>query len=983
MAFNFKNFLVGIGIIAKTPLTSDTMGDLEVNSVDGKLNYHNGTTRSPTVTESHTATITNKSLSDSTVIFVDVSDPTKQVKIDAAGTTGTSTTITSSQTTNKVITLPDTTDTLVGKETVDTLTNKTIDANGTGNSISNLETADLAAGVLNTSSSLAGATDAQVPSALAVKTYSDTKVTGPGSATDDAVVRFDGTTGAIVQNSVVTIGDTGIVAGSSIDATTNTLTNIANASIAAAAAIARSKLASGTNNTVVHNNGSGVMTDSSDLLVGTNALTLANTKHLETQADTDSTTTGTAASLAAFNAGAIRLTNGSLVSLGNIPAGSNGQQLVIFNRTGVSVSILDSSAASGTAANRIITGTAAPLTLASDASISLQYDSTTARWQIIGGSGSGSSSSGINYITNYNAEIDTTGWATYADAAGTSPVDGTGGAPTVTYTRTTSSPLRGTGSFLITKDAANRQGEGASYAFTIDPADQGKVLQGSFEYAIASGTFADNDISVWIYDVTNAVIIQPAPYLIKNSGITERFAVEFQTAINSTSYRLIFHVASTSAIAYTVKLDNFNVGPQAKLYGSPITDWVTYTPTYSNVGTVSPSTNSAKWRRDGDTLFVEASVTLGTTVASTFSMTLPSGLSIDTTKVIAQNVVGNPGQTVGYASNVGTSCNLVTALGTSALLIYSTNGLTGLTPSNGATSFNSSVLTNFSFAVPIQGWSSSQVMSSDADTRVVVARASGTPASTTAGNIIILGTSDFDSHGAYNTSTGRYTIPVSGYYRVSTVIDITNASINFLAYVNGVSSTRVSYSDSTGRVTGSSVIKVNAGDLVDVRPDGTTGASGSSTIVFERLSGPSQIMASDSVSALYTGAPPTGTLNSSYNTVTFGTKIKDSHNAYSGGSYTIPTSGTYSINTTARCTGTFVLNGSFNIAIYVDGVIKIAGSTITGGANSGQQTAVCVVSYPLLAGQIVTIRATTDATGPAYVSDANLNYFSITRTGQY
>ena len=38
-------------------------------------------------------------------------------------------------------------------------------------------------------------------------------VVGPASATDNAAVRFDGTTGKLVQNGVVTIGDTGAVAG--------------------------------------------------------------------------------------------------------------------------------------------------------------------------------------------------------------------------------------------------------------------------------------------------------------------------------------------------------------------------------------------------------------------------------------------------------------------------------------------------------------------------------------------------------------------------------------------------------------------------------------------------------------------------------------------------------------------------------------------------------------------------------------------------
>lgn len=59
-----------------------------------------------------------------------------------------------------------------------TLTNKTIDANATGNSITNLETADFAANVVDTDVTLAADSDTRLATQHAVKTYVDNLLTG-------------------------------------------------------------------------------------------------------------------------------------------------------------------------------------------------------------------------------------------------------------------------------------------------------------------------------------------------------------------------------------------------------------------------------------------------------------------------------------------------------------------------------------------------------------------------------------------------------------------------------------------------------------------------------------------------------------------------------------------------------------------------------------------------------------------------------------
>lgn len=106
------------------------------------------------VTISATQNITNKTLDttngidvfDSLLQIKDNTTPTKTLVFSVAGNAAsTQQTIATSASVARTLTLPDATDTLMGKATADIMTNKTFDANGAGNSITNIENADIAA----------------------------------------------------------------------------------------------------------------------------------------------------------------------------------------------------------------------------------------------------------------------------------------------------------------------------------------------------------------------------------------------------------------------------------------------------------------------------------------------------------------------------------------------------------------------------------------------------------------------------------------------------------------------------------------------------------------------------------------------------------------------------------------------------------------------------------------------------------------------
>lgn len=603
----------------------------------------------------------------------------------------------------------------------------------------------------------------------------------------------------------------------------------------------------------------------------------------------------------------------------------------------------------------------------------------------------------INYITR-NDGLSITGWATYADAAGTSPVDGTGGSANVTFATSTNSDIRGTTNFLFTHDAANRQGQGFSYNFTIDKADQAKMLTVSFDYLVASGTYADGDLTVWIYDVTNATLIQPAPYKILNAIGSQTWQGEFQTASNSTSYRLIVHVTTSTATAYTMRFDNFALGPDiGKNMGVPFTDW---SATFTGSDTSNNSTVTYKWRRDGDTMEIDYYVTFsGTGDGGTFALNMVSGYSVDSTKTLQG--------TVGYFRwfDSGTSHKTGTVnYGNTTQFTLLNDGASAAI--DGSAFANGDIITA-RIRVPITGWSSNTVMSSDAATNVVAANyETNTAQNITNTTITFVNFEDkvIDTNNAAVLGSGpvttagtgwRYVVPVSGYYRVNATLTFTDFSaVNTLIGYIYRNTTAISRDtvitqavSANWSIAARALYWYNAGDTIQAGFYQSTGStqttlasSGATRIEIERISGPAQIAASETVAVEVSTTAGQSIPNNSATQITFGTTEGDSTGSWSSNTFTAPISGRYlvaaNINYNANGTGLRTLE------IQANGTTAaiIVTPTVTGVDFSLALTK----SVRLLAGQTIKIYTQQTSGGNlALTTNTGRNTLSIVRTGNY
>ena len=253
--------------------------------------------------------------------------------------------------------------------------------------------------------------------------------------------------------------------------------------------------------------------------------------------------------------------------------------------------------------------------------------------------------------------------------------------------------------------------------------DTNRQLTVAFDvYILPGSTWAAGLVTVHVFDVTNSKLVPITANSIDASG---HFVAHFTTN-SSTSYRLIFHVASTATPAWTMAFDSVYIGPTYLPSSPAMSDWqdggaLTITATTTNPTKGTTSKDKIWWKRVGDSaeIYVEYTQTgSGTAGSGSYKITLPAGLSIDTTKV-STRTPGNSSTDSGNnhigsgSIGSGSSAGSVSVYAASATEVWCVASVLNAGPtisswgSSNYTLATSDLRISFSARIPITGWSGS------------------------------------------------------------------------------------------------------------------------------------------------------------------------------------------------------------------------------------------------------------------------------------
>ena len=245
-----------------------------------------------------------------------------------------------------------------------------------------------------------------------------------------------------------------------------------------------------------------------------------------------------------------------------------------------------------------------------------------------------------------------------------------------------------------------------SYAFTT-PASY--AVKTKIEFWLRTGTlFLGNEWTVSVYaGAVRQALTTDASSITYLPNANGKFTTYFD-AVASTAYTVRFtRTVNAGTNAAVLNVANVIVGPGIQPQGAVVGEWQSYTPTITGLGTVSSI--DAKYRRVGSSAEFQIKYTSGTTSGSIFSVTTPTGMTIDSSAQL--KIVGFALTQNSVTSAVNNTAPVFVASGDTNLVKISNIG-SGASTNNlaaiaGNAVFVSSTAQSLEFSIPIAEWAGS------------------------------------------------------------------------------------------------------------------------------------------------------------------------------------------------------------------------------------------------------------------------------------
>lgn len=925
MALNFRKFFEGLKIIPKTSSTADAAGEMDVTSGNGKLNYHNGTTPSPIVTEAHASTLTNKTIDgdDNTIqdlalasLKTVLADANKVIQRDASGIVVSGPLV------------PAGSGDLVRTDSTQTLTNKTID--GDNNTVQ-----DLALTSLKTV--LADANKVVERDASGIVVSGQTRA----------------------ASAYVGVSDTQALTNKTIDGDLNTVQDLALTTL---------KTDGGNANKFIQRDGSGIVVNGPAVPTGpvvgtTDTQTLTNKSLVD--ASTSIIDDGDNTKIAKFQASGI--TTGTTRTFTFPDANTT------LVGTDTTQTLTNKTLTSPTLSSPLITNFEDFTDQASSPSAPASgkkriYAKDDGKWYSVDAAGTETpfalgSSFGINYISNSDAEGGLTGWAQYDDryvvpdsdisagadtititahgfvnndviafgdgsvdpgglTAGTyyyavavttnnfklaatpggapinitssgtgpfhfaarRPINGTGGTSSFTFAANGVINVRGQKSFhLTTSNASLPLGQGVSFDYIIDNADKSRILEVSFDYVASNDRPQDPQFTVFAIDTITGEIIDLTPSGIvgqkaTNPAVGGRFVGYYQanSGTSSGNYRFVIHCSTSNYAISDFAFDNVRVSPatQQSLDANLIAAKTYFTTPVS----VTNDTNVPFDTIEYDTNNAMSAGVFTAPVAGKYHISGVWQASVGSNIYVAKN-----GAQFNYLTDAGGS----SVRGFSLTLDLKVNDTVSIRPD-----VTTTPTVNARFCIERVS-----AIQTGPESKIVAAKTTRSGnTSVTNDTVIPFNVITYDTNNAM--VNGVYTAPVAGKYRISGVA--APSTVGNLYYTkNGTGVNYLVTIPTSSLLSFSDEIDLMVGDTIDLRYDNTSIFGVNSKFCISRISGPDTITPNETIVVRYV-TTSTNAISPS-TPVNFDLKVYDTHNAVTTGAgwkFTAPISGYYQINIT-------------------------------------------------------------------------------------